>query len=501
MIFIPSTLIRLMYGSINYFYEGMGLEDLAEFTINYAGRMGVEYAEARLQMDFRESIILKNGVLEASAFEEKRGLGVRVLVDGSLGFASTNTLRKKEIEKAVRQAFKIAKSSSKTIKRKIFMGRGNLGNDKVKVKSRVSFLNVDLESKVELLKESDEQTLAAASTHNVKAPARLITLDAWITEKIVVTSDGANVYSEVPRTALFAFLTVFHPQKGPIQRHFNLGEAGGWEVVERWNLPKIFYEEAEILSRILMEAVKAPEGEMDVVLGPELVGIISHESCGHPSEADRILGREAAQAGESFLKPDSIGLRVGSSQVNVADDPTLKGSFGFYLYDDEGVEARRRILIKEGIVNEFLHNRETASVFNVESNGSSRAVAYNREPIVRMSNTFFMPGDYSKEELFEDVKNGLYIKTFMEWNIDDRRFNQRYVGLEAYKIENGELKNLVRNPILEITTTGLWSAVDAAGKDLEFQAAYCGKGDPMQGIPVWTGGPHIRLRRIKVGGI
>jgi len=155
----------------------------------------------------------------------------------------------------------------------------------------------------------------------------------------------------------------------------------------------------------------------------------------------------------------------------------VKGSFGYYEYDDEGVKARKRTLIKEGVINEFLHNRETASVFGVTSNGASRAVAYNREPIVRMANTFLEPGDYTKEELF-----------------------QRYVGLEAYRIKNGELSEMVKNPVLEVTTIGLWSAVDAVGKDLEFQAAYCGKGDPMQGIPVWTGGPHVRLRKIRLGG-
>lgn len=476
------------------------MERLIEFAIDSARSMGAEYAEARLQMDFRESIIMKNSVLEASAFEEQMGLGVRVLIDGSLGFASINTLRKRNVEEALKRAFKMAKSASKLMKKKILMGKGDLGNDKVEVKPRVKFVDVDLDSRVSLLREADEQTIEAASARDVKVPARMINLDTWITEKIIVTSDGANIRSVIPRVALFAFITVFHPQKGPVQRYFNLGETGGWEVAERWNLPKLFYEETYALSNILLEAAKPPEGKMDAILGPEVVGIVSHESCGHPSEADRILGREAAQAGETFLKMDSIGLKVGSPQVNVADDPTLKGSFGFYMYDEEGVKARRRILIKEGVVNEFLHNRETASVFEVESNGSSRSVAYNREPIVRMANTFFMPGDYSKEELFEDVRDGIYIKNFMEWNIDDRRFNQRYVGLEAYKIENGELKNLIRNPVLEITTVGLWSAVDAAGKDLEFQAAYCGKGDPMQGIPVWTGGPHIRLRGVKIGG-
>lgn len=476
------------------------MEDITEFIIDRARSMGAEYAESRLQIDLRESIILKNGVLEATVFEESRGVGIRVLLDGALGFASINTLRKKDVERTLKRAIKVARSASKLMKQKIFMGKGELGSGRVDVKPRVNFSSVDLESKINLIKEADEETINAASARDVKVPSRIITLDTWITEKIIMTSDGANIHSITPRAALFAFITVFHPQKGPAQRYFNLGETGGWEVVEKWNLPKLFYEETYALSRVLMEAVKPPEGEMDAVLGPEVAGIVSHESCGHPSEADRILGREAAQAGETFLKLNSIGLRVGSPQVNVVDDPTLKGSFGFYLYDDEGVKARRRILIREGVVNEFLHNRETASVFGVESNGASRAVAYNREPIVRMANTFFMPGDYMEEELFEDIKYGIYIKNFMEWNIDDRRFNQRYVGLEAYKIENGELKSLVKNPILEITTTGLWSAVDAASKKIEFQAAYCGKGDPMQGIPVWTGGPHIRLRRVRIGG-
>ncbi|MEM2423481.1 MAG: TldD/PmbA family protein [Candidatus Bathyarchaeia archaeon] len=478
----------------------ISLEDIADFIINSARDMGAEYAEARVQTDIRESIILKNGVLEASTFEENRGVGIRILIDGSLGFSSTNTLRKKDVKRALRYAFKVAKSASNLVKQKIRMGEGKIGREKVEVKPRVKFESVDLESRINLLKEADERSINAAIACEVKVPARISTLDTWVTEKIVVTSDGANIYSITPRVALFALLTVFHPQKGSAQRYFNLGETGGWEVAEKWNLPKTFYDETYALSRVLTDAVRLPECEMDVVLGPEVVGIISHESCGHPSEADRILGREAAQAGETFLKSDSIGLKVGSKYVNVADDPTLKGSFGFYLYDEEGVKARRRILIKEGIVNEFLHNRETASVFGVESNGASRAVAYNREPIVRMANTFFVPGDYTKEELFEDIDEGIYIKNFMEWNIDDRRFNQRYVGLEAYKIENGELRNLIRNPVLEVTTIGLWSAVDAAGKDLEFQAAYCGKGDPMQGIPVWTGGPHIRLRKVRVGG-
>jgi len=476
------------------------LEELTEFAMNYAESMGAEYAEARFQCDIQETIILKNGLPEAVIFEENRGISVRVLVNGALGFASTNNLTKKDVKNISNKAYKMARAATKILRKRISMDESDLGSVKVKVKPHIDFDSINIESKVELLKEAYKQAMEAATNNKIKIPGCTMTLDTWITEKLLMTSDGAYVHSFTPRAALFTLITAFHPQKGIVQRSFDLGGTGGWEIVKKWDLPELFKREAQTLSEILLFARGKPLGKADVILGPELVGLICHESSGHPSEADRILGREAAQAGETYLKSDSIGLRVGSSLVNVVDDPTLDGSFGFYMYDDEGVKARKRILIKEGVINEFLHNRETASVFKLKSNGSSRAVAFNREPIVRMANTYLEPGDYSKEELFEDVKDGVYIKSFMEWNIDDRRFNQRYVGLEAYKIEKGELKERVRNPVLEVTTIGFWSSVDAVGKDLEFQAAYCGKGDPMQGIPVWTGGPHIRLRDVTLGG-
>ena len=190
------------------------------------------------------------------------------------------------------------------------------------------------------------------------------------------------------------------------------------------------------------------------------------------------------------------GSTIGSDVVTVIEDPTVPNSWGFYLYDDEGVKARPRYLIKNGIINEFLMNREYAAYLGMKSNASARAINYNREPIVRMANTYLAPGDYTFEELIEDIKLGVYMVSFNEWNIDDRRFQQRYIGREAYLIENGEIKHPVRKPILEITTKGLWSSIDAVGKDIEFYPGTCGKGEPGQGVPVWMGGPHARLREV-----
>jgi len=237
-----------------------------------------------------------------------------------------------------------------------------------------------------------------------------------------------------------------------------------------------------------------------VVVGQEVVGLLVHESCGHPMEADRILGREAAQAGESYVKPDMIGkYRVGTELVTVIDDPTIPGSNGFYLFDEEGVPARPRYLYLRGVLNEPLHNRHTAAIFGTRSNAAARAMDYKSEPIIRMANTYFAPGDMSFAELIEDIRFGVYIKSYQEWNIDDIRWNQRYVGLEAYIIRDGELAEPVRNPVLEITTKGFYSRVVGVDKELMFFPGTCGKGEPSQGVPVWFGGPNVRLEPIKLG--
>jgi len=255
-------------------------------------------------------------------------------------------------------------------------------------------------------------------------------------------------------------------------------------------------EEARSMQTSLVQGKKSPEGKMDLVVGPQVAGIASHESCGHPTEADRVLGREASQAGKSFITPESIGTRVGSDLVNVVDDPTLEHAIAYYMYDDEGVRARRRYLYKEGKVHEFLHNRETASALRTRSNAASRAVNYNVEAIVRMANTFVEPKDHSLEELLEDVRFGVYMKSFMEWNIDDKRYNAKYAGRESYLVEDGEIKHPVRNTVIELTTPTFWSAVDAVGKDLEFEAGFCGKSDPGQALDASMGGPSMRLRNV-----
>lgn len=474
-------------------------EDLLNFAVDYALRLGASYAEARYQKDVTGSVVLKNGVPEVSALSTVRGVAVRVLVGNALGFGSTSSLNRASVRRVVEDSIAMARAASKVVSRGVSMGDAKVARGRVEVKPSKAWEDVPLNDKISLLKAIDSSVVEASGSGGVKLASRLLSIEKWYVEKHVVNSDGGDVVHVIPRTMFNYLLTIYHPQRGVLQRHHELGESRGWEAVEDWMLVESLREEVRSLCSVLVDGVEPPSGELDVVLGPEVVGLICHESAGHPGEADRVLGREAAQAGETYIKPDMIGKRIGSEAVTVVDDPRIPGSFGYYIYDEECVETRERILIEKGTIRELLHNRETAKVFNVESNGASRASLYDREPIVRMANTYMKPGDYGFDELVEDVALGVYIKTNQEWNIDDRRWNQRYVGVEAYMIRNGEIREPVRNPVLEITTRDFYSSIDAVGKDVSFRAGYCGKGDPMQAIPVWFGGPNVRIRNVRIG--
>ncbi len=473
------------------------MDELVKYAVSTATGLGASYAEARFQRNEGLRLVFKNGVPDPAGFVKKSGIAVRVIVNGALGFACTNTLTRESLKNTVESAYRTAKQSARLVKSPIRMAGVSNAQAKWEVRQQTRLEDVSVEEQLSELKEIE--TALATTPLNMKLVGRLLDL-AWETEeKLFTNSEGAMIHGVVPRLRFFVLLTGAS-EKGTIQRWYTKGESGGWEVMKRWNLADVTLAEAKMMAQILEKAQKPPGDEVDVVLGPEIVGIVCHESCGHPQEADRILGREAAQAGESYLKPDMIGFQVGSEHVTVADDPTLPHSYGYYEYDDEGVKARERILIDRGKIAGFLHNRETAADLKTQSNAASRSVGFDREPIVRMANTYMKPGDRTFDEILEDVRHGVYIKTFMEWNIDDKRYNERYVGHEAYLIENGELKGFIRNPTLEVTTPKLYGSVDAVGKEMQFDAGTCGKGDPMQGAPVYEGGPSIRLRKIRLGG-
>jgi TldD protein len=469
--------------------------EVAYTAVDHALRKGASYAEVRLEMVENSSLLMKNGVLEVSDFSRMHGAGIRAMVDGSMGFSSADGTDKASILKACEEAVRLAKATARLRKNPIHLADSDMGSASWKTREKHPIRDVSIENGVALLQEV-EKSVKECDAH---VPARLFQLLTRYREKLIINSNGSEISCRQPLVMFYYLITVARPGKGTAQRSFTYAQSSGWEAIQEWGLPGSISRDAAALDENLRRGRKAPKGRVDVIIGPEITGIAVHESAGHPYEADRILGREAAQAGESFIRMEMLGQRIGSSAVNVADDPRIERSAGYYLYDDEGVKARKRLLIKDGRINEFLHNRESAAAFGVESNAAARASSYDREPIVRMSTTYMLPGDYTQEELLEDVKHGVYIKSFMEWNIDDTRFHQRYVGSEAYVVVNGDIGAPVRQPVLELTTPALYKSIDAVSDTVEFYAGNCGKGEPMQGIPVWMGGPAARLRNIRLG--
>jgi TldD protein len=462
-------------------------EDIAEYALD-AARKIADWAEVRFETYQGNSLLWKNGTLENVSFFDQEGLCVRIIIDGAMGFTSTNILTKKSINQLIDQVVKIARVHHR--RAPICLTHEKTYTTKWGVKKKKEFPGI--EEKIALLTDID---YALGGIENVQAC--FYQIEDNVHEKFYLNSEGSRILSVIPHLSLFYLLSIgLSGDSQQITRQF--GNTGGWEFIGDWNVNKRIVHDAQVLNDLLRKGQKTPQGRVDVVLGPSITGLIAHESCGHPFEADRIQGRESAQAGKSFVTQDMLGQRLGSSHVSIIDDPTLANSYGHYQFDDEGVKAQKRLLIKDGIINTFLHNRETGHLMDEQSNASSRASNYESEPIVRMSNTYLKNGDYTRDELFEDIQLGIYMDSFMEWNIDDTRYNQKYVGSEAYLIQKGELGPLVRQPTLEITTPSLYYAIDALGKDLEFTAAVCGKGDPMQGIPVWTGGPAARLRNIRI---
>ncbi len=447
--------------------------------------------EVRTERRNWREVSIKSGELSSTASSVDAGMNVRAVLKSGIGFASCNRISKADGAELVRRALRMAKSAKRGLP--VALSEEASVQTTWEVRQKKPLADMSMEDKLAFLTQLD----SASMKTKVKVQGRYYAVRDYETSSYFANSEGARIASFVPRASLEAYLVV-SAKGGTEQSLRQWAGSGGWERLDEMHLDQIVADEVLMLKRMIEKGKKVKPGVMDLVCGSEVVGIAAHESCGHPMEADRILGREMSQAGRSFVSPDMIGKRIGSEYANVIDDPTVPGSYGYYAYDHEGVKARPRYLYKHGVIEEFLHNRETAARMGVQSNASSRAENYLREPIVRMANTFVAPGDFEEDEIFGSVKEGVLMKSFTEWNIDDKRYNQKYVSREAYFIRDGELAGPARGCALEITTPGFWSAVDAVTKRVEFTAAECGKGDPIQAAAVYTGGPMIRLRKVVV---
>lgn len=453
------------------------IDRIVEYAASKSG-----FAEARFMELSTNSLSYRNGEFEGISFGSESGYAVRVVND-SISMGYTDSEDWDQVKKSIDLALDASRNRGKNS-----IYRGDPVRDSWKVAAKRKIEDFPVEEKIAILKDNDSvmESSGAAVRMNALMDKRI--------RQVYANSVGSMIEGDISR--VFYFYMVGVVENGEFEQSMEqFGASSGYEYIEGLDLPGRIEHDINDLHQSA-SAPRINPGKFDVIVGPEISGIVAHESCGHPTEYDRIMGREGAQAGESFLTGKKLPYRIGSDVVNVVDDPSMEKSFGYYRYDDEGIRSRKRYLYRNGMTNEFILNRESASLLGTESNAGGRASSWDMEPLARMSTTYIEPGSYKFDDLFDGIRRGVYIKSFTEWNIDDIRFNEKYVGKEAYLITDGDISGRVRRPIIETDTIKFYSSIDAVGKDLEFNAGMCGKGDPEQGVDVWMGGPHIRLRDV-----
>ncbi len=467
--------------------------DVASYLVGYGGTDDAEYVDTRVVEKINIRLSVTNGKPLAVEKDYDIGMAIRVFHRGVQAIASLTNPSKSLADEL---------SSSLIMRVKTLSGlkgvdRYSLHDVKseeieYEVKEEKPFID-HVEEALAILKDLD---YAVKDSEKIELVNRTFSVVYTLEKKYFTSSDQVVITSTIPRIIFFGSLV--GKNGGFATKTVLLGSAEGAEFLDYDYLVEEVGNRVKAMENLLTEAKAVPSDRYNIVVGPEITGIIAHEAVGHPFEFDRVVGMEGAQAGESYLSKDDIGRRIGSHEVTVVDNPQYRVSYGFYKYDDDGVEAGNRILIRDGVVNSFLLNRFVASRYGLESNGSSRASSYRDEPIVRMGITFFQEGELTLEELLEEAGKGILIKDFTEWNIDDRRINQRYTGFEAYLINNGRIGPPVKYPVIESTTMEILSNIAAKSDTVELFPGFCGKGDPMQVMPVSMGGPYLLIRDMPI---
>jgi TldD protein len=474
----------------------------AQGALDTARIGGAQYADARVQQTRHQEVSVKDGRVDGLIQDFSEGLGVRVLVDGAWGFAATSTMRKSDIDEAVGIALGIARASATVHRRPVDLGPPAANKGSFKGPVKIDPFTVSLEDKVALLIEAEGLLRSQPQIRVAEASAECT---HW--RKIFVSSEGAEVEQEAFETGAgieCSAVSEDELQKRSYPNSFGreVGQ-GGWELVEAMELTANAPRMAEEASALLT-AEHCPAGRKTIILDASQLALQVHESCGHPTELDRVYGTEAAYAGTSFMTPDLLGkLRYGSDKVTIVADATVPGGLGSFGYDDEGVEAQNVRLIDEGLFVGYLTSRETATQLgNGRSMGAMRADGWQRIPLIRMTNINILPGTSSLEEMIAGTEDGILMQTNKSWSIDDRRLNFQFGTEIAWEIKDGERGKLYRNASYAGITPDFWNSMDAIAGPSEWRMyglINCGKGQPGQVMRVGHGAAPARFRDVTVG--
>ena len=461
-------------------------DELINSLNSFLSKYKVDFADLRHLRRVTFEIVVQDGRIYGVSSAEIYGVGARVLLNGAWGFSAINSPSKNDIMNVLEEAYHMARSYQDFVTEKSYVANVKPIEDTTSLPVKINPLDVPIDEKIKKVVEIEREM----RKYDNRIKNTIVSYREVIDEETIANSFGTNVKQKIIRTIVSVFVTAY--EKGTIQRAYErAGGTRGYELFEEFVKNERYIKACERAIKLL-SAKEPPSGKYPVILSPSVVGLLVHEAFGHNCEADHVL------SGESILE-NKLGKRVASELVTIVDNSNVPGAFGSYKYDSEGVPGRRRVIVEKGILKGFLHSLETAAKLNAEPNGSARAYTHLHKPIVRMSNTYIEPGDWSLEEMIEDLKIGVYCKE-SSWGYVFTERGQFTCNVdEAYLIEKGEITQMLRNLSFGGLTLETLLKVDAVGKDFRLaDPGMCGKSG--QAMFVDGGGPHIRIKEVVIGG-
>ncbi|WP_343708342.1 TldD/PmbA family protein [Mycobacterium sp.] len=478
--------------------------ELADAALAAATAAGAGHADLRIHRLVNEVIQLRDGELEAAVLNRDIGLAVRVVVDGTWGFASHAELSPDVAADTARRAVAVARTLAELNTDRVELAAEPVYTDATWVSSyRTDPFTVPLADKITVLDEYSGRLLAADGINHVSASLMSVKEQTFYAD----TAGSSITQQRVRVQPRFEAVTVDPGGGFDSMRTLAPPMGRGWEVLagdDVWN----WTDELAELPALLAEKIKAPSvtpGRKDLVIDPTNLWLTIHESIGHATEYDRAIGYEAAYAGTSFATPDKLGaLRYGSPIMNVTADRTVEFGLASVGYDDEGVAAQSWDLVRDGIFVGYQLDRAFAPrLGQARSNGCSYADSPHHVPIQRMANVSLQPGpqDLSTDELIARVEDGIYIVGDRSWSIDMQRYNFQFTGQRFFRIRDGRRDGQLRDVAYQATTTDFWNSMDAVGGASTWRlggAFNCGKAQPGQVAAVSHGCPSALFRGVNV---
>jgi len=463
---------------------------------------GAQYADIRIVNHRTESISVKDGIVEELTSSETEGVGVRVLVNGAWGFASSRNLIKDEIDHITSQAVDIAQASGLVSGEKVDLGPKVTSQGTYQTPVKIDPFSVPLEGKLALLLKADAEMGKVEGVRTRRAHAMVIK-----EQKQFANSEGAFTEQTIFETGGGIQATAVGGSEVQVRSYPNAfvrqQVTGGWEAMLSWDLPGNGQRVASEAVALLTADPCPANLTTSLILGGSQLALQVHESCGHPTELDRVYGSEAAYAGTSFLTTEKLGtFYYGSPVVNLTADSVRPLGLGTFGWDDEGVPAQSSPLVKDGLFVGYLMSRETASKLDRFSNGCMRASGWNRIPIVRMVNVSLEPGTWKLDDLIADTDDGIYMDSNRSWSIDDKRYNFQFGTEVGYEIKHGKMGRLLRNCTYTGITPEFWNSCDAvcnADHWVMWGTPNCGKGQPSQIAHTGHATAPARFRNVKIG--